>query len=340
MNPFDLRALGRTDLKIPAFGFGTAPIGELFEKISESQSHATLQAAWESGIRYYDTSPFYGHGLSENRLGVLLRERRRSDFILSTKVGRVLTRFRGDPNTWSGSNWIGALPFELRFDYSYDGVMRSYEDSTVRMGLNRIDLLIIHDLDFKFHKTETEVAARLKELESGFKALEQLRSAGEIRGIGAGINEMGMMMRLLEGFDLDFFLVAMPYTLLQQEPLDREFPACQKRDVSVIIGAPFSSGILATGPGPDAKHLYKPASDEIQRKVEAMQQVCAGHNVSLKAAALQFLFGHSSVAAVIPGALAPEHVEQNLAAMREDIPAMFWDDLKQQNLIREDAPVP
>ena len=340
MNPFEHRVLGKTDLKIPVFGFGTAPIGALFDRVSESQALTTLQAAWKSGVRYYDTSPFYGHGLSENRLGHLLRQHRRSEFVVSTKVGRVFSRFRGDPDDWDGSTWVGGLPFELRFDYSYDGVMRSYEDSTIRMGLNRIDLLLIHDLDFMFHKSEAGVAARLKELESGFKALEQLRSTGEIRGIGAGINELGMMTRLLEDFDLDFFLVAMPYTLLQQEPLDRELPACQQRGVGVIIGAPFSSGILATGPGPDATHLYKPATDEINRRVESIQRVCAGHGVSLKAAALQFPLGHPSVASVIPGALTSQHVEENLVCMRHDIPAPFWDELKHEKLIREDAPVP
>ncbi|MAE63475.1 MAG: pyridoxal 4-dehydrogenase [Phycisphaeraceae bacterium] len=340
MQPFASRRLGKTDLDLPALGFGAAPIGDLFVRVSERESTDILTEAWNAGVRYYDTSPFYGSGKSELRLGVLLREHPRDDFVLSSKVGRTMTAYRGDTADFEPGEFVGALPFDLKFDYSYDGVMRSYEDSTIRLGLNRIDLLIIHDLDHWFHVTDEAVEARLKELESGWKALTELKSAGLIHGIGAGINQKAMMMPFMERFDLDFFLVAIEYNLLTHDVLDREFPECERRGIGVITGAPFASGILATGPGPDAKFNYEPASEEVQQRVAGMQKVAARHDLPLTAAAMQFPFGHPIVASVIPGAVEKAHPGLNVAAMSHDVPGAFWQELKDEGLLRKDAPVP
>ena len=236
---------------------------------------------------------------------------------------------------------MGGLGFEPAFDYTGPAIGRAYEDSLQRLALNRVDLLLIHDLDFGYHKTEAGVAARLAELEGGgWTALQELKRAGAIKGVGAGINDMGMIPRFLERFDLDFFLVAMPYTLLSQAVLEEEFPACAARGVGLVIGAPYASGILATGVRDGAKYNYGPADGDVIARVRAIETVCAAHGVSLQAAALQFPFGHDSVAAIIPGAISPEQVTSNVSVMRHDIPAAFWDDLKTERLIRADAPTP
>jgi D-threo-aldose 1-dehydrogenase len=219
--------------------------------------------------------------------------------------------------------------------------MRSFEDSLQRLGLPRIDLLLIHDLDISHHGTEAKVTAYLTELHNGgFRALMELKQAGVIGGIGAGINEVGMMPRFLDLMDVDFFLVAMPYTLLDTDVLDAEFPRCVARGVGFVIGAPFASGILATGAVQGARYRYAEAGPEVLAKVTRIEAVCARHGVTLAASALQFPLGHRSVAAVIPGALLPEHVARNVAAFRQEIPADFWAELKHEGLLRGDAPVP
>lgn len=340
MDPFATRPLGRTGVQLCPLGFGGAPIGELYEKLTEDQVETTLATAYEAGIRYYDTAPWYGHGLSEHRVGHLLRQQNRDDFVLSTKVGRVYSAPK-DPRGLDTGPWAGGLPFELHFDYGYDAVMRSWEDSLQRLSLNRVDLLLIHDLDFGYHETEEGVAARFGELENGgWAALQKLKEAGSISGIGAGINALGMIPRFLERFDMDFFLVAMPYTLLNQEILETEFPACADRGVGIVIGAPYASGILATGVRDGAKYNYETAGHDIVVRVRAIESVCDAHGVSLQAAALQFPFGHDSVAAIVPGAILPEQVSANVSVMRHEIPTGFWDDLKAEGLIRGDAPTP
>ncbi len=248
MISFPSRRLGRTGVELSVLGFGSAPLGELFTTITDAEAQATLDAAWDAGIRYFDTAPWYGRGQSEHRMGRSLYRRPRQEFVLSTKVGRTLHAAR-DEATFDRGFWRGGLPFPHRFDYSYDGVMRSFEDSQQRLGLPRIDLLLIHDLDLRHHETPARVDAYLTELHNGgWRALAELREAGLIRGIGAGINERGMMGRFLDLVDLDFFLVAMPYTLLDQDVLDDEFPRCVARGLGFVIGSPFASGILATGP--------------------------------------------------------------------------------------------
>ena len=340
MDPISTRPLGRTGVALTRLGFGTAPLGDLFTIVSDSDAQAALAAAWDGGVRYFDTAPWYGRGQSEHRVGRSLYHRPRREFVLSTKVGRVLRAAR-DEAAYDRGMWAGGLPFPERFDYGYDGIMRAFEDSQQRLGLPRIDLLLIHDLDLQYHATPARVTAQLTQLATGgWRALSELKDAGLIRGVGAGINERGMMRRFLDLVDLDFFLVAMPYTLLDQAVLDDEFPACAARGLGFVIGAVFASGILATGAVPGARYAYAEASPEMLARVARIESVCARHGVSLAAAALQFPLGHPAVASVIPGALDAGQVARNLAAFREDIPDQFWDELKREGLLREDAPTP
>jgi D-threo-aldose 1-dehydrogenase len=340
MDPLARRTLGRTGVQLTQLGFGGAGLGDLFSVLPEAQATATVQAAWDAGIRYFDTAPWYGRGQSEHRIGRVLYQQPRAEFVLSTKVGRTLHPVH-KCEAFQRGMWSGGLPFQERFDYSYDGVMRSFEDSLQRLGLTRIDLLLIHDLDMQYHRTEARVSAYMAELfTGGWRALARLKEEGVIRGIGAGINELGMMPRFLQMMPLDFFLVALPYTLLDQDVLDEEFPLCERHGCGFVIGGVFASGILATGAVPGAKYRYEDATPEAIEKVRRIEAVCRRHGVPLPAAALQFPLGHPAVAAVIPGALAPEHVTRNVAAFRHAIPAEFWAELKQEGLLRADAPTP
>ena len=338
MQPFAKRRLGRTGLQLTALGFGGAPLGELFVRIPEAEAQECLDAAYGSGVRYFDTAPWYGNTLSEHRTGHFLRQKPRGKFAISTKVGRIFQR-PSNPDSFDHSKWIGGLNFELRFDYSYDGIMRSYEDSLQRLGLPRVQALFIHDLDVGHHGQEG-VDRYLDQLDhnGGFRALEELKRSGEIKAIGVGVNEHDVMLRFLDRFDLDAFIVPMPYTLLDQDSLDGFFPKCAERGVGIVIGAPYASGILATGAIPGAKYGYQDASPEIVERVSRIGTVCNGHDVPLRAAALQFPLFHPIVASVIPGAISPAQVIDNVAMISHSIPRDFWMELKQQGLIRQDAP--
>ncbi len=340
MDPLARRTLGRTDVQLTQLGFGSAGLGDLYTVLDEVAAQATVAAAWRAGVRYFDTAPWYGRGQAEHRLGRVLHPHPRADYVLSTKVGRTLHAFHPAERFERGM-WAGGLPFEVRFDYSYDGIMRSFEDSLQRLGLPRIDLLLIHDLDLQYHVNAARVDALLHELVTGgWRALSELKRAGLIRGIGAGINEPGMIPRFLDLMELNFFLVALPYTLLEQGMLEAEFPRCRRDGVGIVIGAVFASGILATGAAAGAKHNYADATPEALAKVARIEAVCRRHGVPLPAAALQFPLGHPAVASVIPGAIAPAQVERNVAAFRHDIPAALWAELKHEGLLRADAPTP
>ena len=339
MNAIPTRQLGATGLPVSVLGLGGAPLGELFETIPEARAQDIVRTAWEGGIRFYGTAPWYGHGQSEHRMGHFLRQQPRKAFALSTKAGRLYRpaaspKFRTPP-------WVGGLPFELHFDYTYNGIMRSWEDSLMRLGLNRVELLIIHDLDIGYHGNGEVLQNHRSDLESGgIRALEELKSAGAIQGIGAGINDETLIPYFLESFELDFLLVAMPYTLLDQGPLKDTLPACAKKGVSIVIGSPFASGILATGPVEGAVYNYAPAQPAVIEKTRQIEVVCESHGISLQAAALQFPLGHSSVASVIPGATRPDHVISNLENLKTSIPGSMWTDLKNEGLLALDAPVP
>ncbi len=343
MDPLELRPLGRRGPAVTRLGLGGVPLGDPHGPIDESRAALTLETAYANGINYFDTAPWYGIGRSEHRMGHALRGKPRERCVLATKVGRVLMRPRdaSAPGPYSG-RWVGGLPFDLRFDYTRDGVLRSYEDSLQRLGMTRVDALAVHDLDLKFHRDEAGVAARLAELDrgGGFAALAELRSRGEIGAIGAGINHVGMIPRFLERFEMDFFLVAMPYTLLDQPALDAELPLCQARGVAVVIGAVFASGILARPAEPGAQYGYKPVEADVRDRVARIDAVCRAHGVPIGAAALQFPLAHPAVTSVIPGADSAEQVRMNLQWMRIAIPPAFWDALKAEGLIRPDAPTP
>ena len=342
MDPFALRKLGKSDVMLPVFGFGGSPVGNLFSAVSDADSEATLNTAWDAGIRFYDTSPFYGRTLSEHRLGQILRRKERREVILSTKVGRVFFA-PADTEEFARRerSWPHGLHFEYRHDYTYDAVMRSYEDSLQRLGMNRIDVLIIHDLDLLSIGSEPLVDAHFANLATGgINALNELKARGRIRAIGAGVNRLGTIPRFLDLMDIDFFLVAAPYTLADQPVLDEEFPRCEKRGIGFIIGQIFASGILATGPVPGARYQYRLATPEELERVGRIEAVCRKHNVPLAAAALQFPLHHPLVASIIPGAFAPEQVLQNIASMQHPIPDTMWAELKRNGLLREDAPTP
>ena len=333
------RKIGRTNVTVTELGLGTAPLGENIGLIDEEESRSLLQTAWDSGVRFYDTSPWYGKGQSEHRIGRQFYRQPRDEFVISTKIGRILRRplklplFRDE--------WVGGLEFDCYFDYSYDGIMRSFEDSLQRLGINRVDTLLIHDLDPWHFKMETKVTAYMNQLyTSGWRALEELRDQGVIGGIGAGFNLGPTINRYLDMFDMDFFLLAMRYTLLEQDVLDKEFPYCEKRNVGIVVGGTYNSGITATGAVPGARYNYAPATPEIMDRVARMEAVCKRHGVPIAAAALQFPLGHKIVAAVIPGAINTKQVQQNVAAFNHTIPQDLWAELKHEKLIREDAPTP
>jgi D-threo-aldose 1-dehydrogenase len=333
------RTVGTTTLNLPVFGFGAAHIGELYALVDDADSRATLDTAWTSGLRYYDTAPWYGRGLSEHRLGAFLRSKPRGDFLITTKVGRTLHR-PADLKTFSRAPWTGGLNFEVHFDYSYDGIMRSYEQALQRLALDTVDALVIHDLDAMFHGDKTAGYERQLADGGGIRALQELKSAGDIKAFGMGINTGTALATTATRVPLDFALVAMPYTLLDQASLQTGMKACVDRGVSVIIGAPFASGILVTGSKSNAKYGYANASAEVQKKVQGIEQVCAAHKVALPAAALQFPLAHPAVVSIIPGAARASEVTENIKSFETPIPAAFWSDLKTKGLIDKDAPVP
>jgi D-threo-aldose 1-dehydrogenase len=332
-------SLGRTRLKPTVLGLGGAPLGELFERLPEPQADEVVQGALAAGITFFDTAPWYGHGLSEHRIGRGLRQTERKRLIVSTKVGRVYRRPR-DPVAYTSGIWVGGLPFEPHFDYSGPGILRSYEDSLLRLGLNRVECLVIHDLDRGYH-SDTALRHHRDDLEaSGWGTLDMLRKTGEIVGIGAGINDASLMAYFLERFDLDFFLVAMPYTLLDPASVQKEFLTCQERGIGIIIGSPFASGVLATGAVPGAVYNYAPLTESIRRKTRDIERVCERFAVALPAAALQFALAHPAVTAVIPGVTSRANITANIAHIQASIPTAFWDELKSQHLLPPDAHVP
>jgi D-threo-aldose 1-dehydrogenase len=336
-----LRPLGCTDLVVTELGFGTAPLGNLFRPLADETARATLAAAEEAGFGYYDTAPFYGFGLSERRLGDALRHR--ENIVVSTKVGRLLNPVPGPVDqTVARHGYATPMPFEPVYDYSYDAVMQSFEESLQRLGLSRIDILYIHDIGRLTHGDAN--AARMDELTTGggLKALEELRSSGAISGFGMGVNEVAACLEVMEHARLDVILLAGRYTLLEQTPLDDLFPACEAAGTAIVVGGPYNSGILAMGTksGAPLYYNYELAPQEIVEKVRRLENVCARHDVPLAAAALQFPLVHRLVASVIPGLDSPERVAQTWALYDRQIPSAFWQELRHEKLVREEAPVP
>ncbi len=335
---FKTKAGGTLDFT--ELGFGTAPLGNLYRPLDEATARATLDAAWEVGCRFFDTAPLYGLGLAETRLNGFLRGRERDSYILSTKVGRRLTVCKPEERTGLGKFFDTPARREV-YDYSYDGVMRSIEDSFERLGVDRIDILFCHDVDVFTHGSKEASDRRIAEfMEGGYRALHELREQGAIAAFGAGINEWQVAETMARAGDFDLFLLAGRYTLLEQEALESFLPLCVERGIGIALGGPYNSGILATGPKPGAFYNYDPAPPEILERVARIERVCEAHGVRLIEAALRFPLGHPAVMSVIPGAQTPEEVRRNAEVLGATIPTGLWSDLKAEGLMRLDAPVP
>lgn len=331
--------MGNGGLTFTGIGFGTAPLGNLYRAIGEADAQAILDRAWDAGIRYYDTAPLYGLGLSETRLNHFLRGKVRDDYVLSTKVGRLLRPCAPGDRDGVGK-WFEVPARQEVYDYGHDGVLRSVEFSLERLGIDRIDILYAHDLDVFNHGSQAALDARLHEfMEGGYRALLRLREEGTIRAFGAGVNEWQPCQWMAERGDFDLFLLAGRYTLLEQEALETFLPLCQARGIGVVIGGPYNSGILATGPKPGAFYNYDPAPQEIRERVARIEQICNNHSVRMVDAAFRFPLCHPAVVSVIPGGQGVAEMDSNLAAARAEIPPALWADLKAAGLMRDDAPV-
>jgi len=307
------KPLGRNPLEVPIFGLGTAPIGNLFRNIPEATAIETIQYAYEQNIRLFDSAPLYGNGRSEELVGKALKGLPRDSFIISTKVGRVLNDDRSD---WE-------------FDFSYDGVMRSFESSLQRLDVDHVEIIHIHDPDD--HQAEA--------LETAFPTLADLREQGVIKAIGSGMNQWQMLDHFARNADFDLFLLAGRYTLLEQTSLDF-LDYCRENGIGIFLGGVYNSGILATGPKEDAKYNYQNAPEDVIEKARKMQDVCQRHNVPLNVAAIQFPTANPAVTSLVVGAEKPSEVEANLEARQEPIPQELWEDLRKEGLIEQTAPTP
>ncbi len=326
------RQVGRTALQLPELGLGTAAMGGNHRLVREADARAAIECALEGGVSYVDTAPFYGFGKSERMAGDALRNRR--GWVLSTKAGRLLR-----PGVSSGpdaKDWFEPLPFDPVYDYSYDAVMRSYEDSLQRLGLDRIDILLLHDIGEMTHGAEANKALFADAMSGGYRALDELRRAGDVKAIGLGVNEIEVCMDSLGHGDWDTFLLAGRYTLLEQHSLNDLLPECERRGMSLIIGGPFNSGILAGG---DTWN-YAKAPNDVTERAAAISGVCADHGVPVPAAALQFPTGHDCVSSVIPGPRSAAEMRQILDWWQLEIEPSLWSDLKAAGLIHHEAPLP
>jgi D-threo-aldose 1-dehydrogenase len=324
MNPFEIVPIGRTGVTVTRLGLGLAPIGGLFQAVGDDVAIATIDRAWEHGIRYFDTAPLYGAGRSERRTGAALGRRDRGAFTLSTKVGRVLVR-GGDGDAM----WAEPTPETPRFDFSAAGIRRSYADSLARLGLGRADILHIHDPDE--HYAEAMGAAR--------PALVDMRAEGLVGAISAGMNQSAMLTAFARTGDFDCFLLAGRYTLLDQSALGDLLPECRARGISVIAGGVYNSGILAD-PVDGATYDYRPAPEALLAKARAIRDICDKHGVPLRAAALQFPLGHPSVASVLIGMRSPAEADDAVAMASFEIPGQLWRDLVGAGLLPEGVPTP
>ncbi|MEM7446427.1 MAG: aldo/keto reductase [Pseudomonadota bacterium] len=328
----DLRPIGKTGINVTPLGLGGAPLAGLFSPVEEKAAEAVMSAAMEGGVRLLDTAPFYGYGLSENRIGRAARLFGRDKVTISSKAGRLLKR-RTTPKD-PDDGWFDPLPFEVVFDYSYEGILRSVEDSLHRLGTDRIDILLMHDIGADTHGDDAHPDLMKQAMSGGAKAMQRLKEQGVVGAIGLGVNEWQVCAEALDHHEWDVFLLAGRYTLLEQSVLDEFFPLCQGRGASVIIGGPFNSGVLAGGD----TYNYAKAAPDIAERVMSLNAICDSHGVPLKAAALQFVLRHPVVAAAIPGMRSKEEFEENSGLLDVDIPDGLWSDLKSADLLHPDAP--
>ena len=337
--PFETVRIDRTDVEVTRLGFGSAPIGGLFREIDDDEAARTVERAWALGIRYFDVAPLYGYGTAERRLGAVLRDRPRDDYVVSTKVGRLVRpadrippgadidrqALDGRPDAF----YAGTSGRQIVFDYSADGVVRSIDESLERLGLERIDVAFIHDPDDHWQAA----------IEGAYPALHRLREQGVLRAIGAGMNQAAMLARFARETEMDVFLVAGRYTLLDQDALPELLPLCLERRIRVVVGGVMNSGVLAD-PGPGARFDYKPAGRDIVDRARRLAAACERHDVPLRAAAVQFPLAHPAVAGLVAGVRRVDHLDEYPALMRRVVPRALWDDLRAEGLIPADAPTP
>ena len=327
MNPLEKVPLGSSGLSVTRLGLGCASIGGLYGDIPDDQAIAVVRRALSLGLNLLDTAPLYGAGKSELRLGQALAGVSRSSYVLASKVGRVLVPTQRDQRVGA---FDAPAPYQPVFDFSYDGVMRSFEDSLNRLGVERIDILHIHDPDDHWPEA----------IGGAYPALAALRGNGVIRAVSAGMNQWEMLARFAHEGDFDCFLLAGRYSLLDQSALDELLPLCVKKNIGIMAGGTYNSGILAKGARPGATYNYREAPPEIAAKAASLEAVAARHQVELRAAASQFVFAHPAITCIIPGTRQPERVQENFDLLTQEIPASFWAELRAEGLVRADAPLP
>ena len=330
-----LRRLGTTRTEVTQLGFGGAALGNLFRAVPEADAREAVEEALSLGVQYFDTAPYYGYGLSEHRIGAVLRTAARHEFRLSTKVGRLL---RADLVQSRGTEFCDPLPFGAVFDYGYDATRRSLEDSLQRLGLGRIDIALIHDLDPSVHEPDAH-ARYLKQARDGaLRALAEMREQGIVTAIGLGINDSRAAEQFVREHALDVVLLAGRYTLLEQEAAESFLPECVRRGVSVVIGGPFNSGVLAGDRA--GAYDYAPAPGSVRERVARLRAVCERHGVPLAAAALRFPFGQPAVASVIPGMRSAAEVRDNVRLFNTEVPGSLWEELRGEELLPAEIPAP
>ncbi|CUI88929.1 aldo/keto reductase [Cognatishimia activa] len=332
-DPTEKVAIGDTGVTVTRLGLGSTPFGNLLSEVSDEDAAQSIETAWNLGIRYYDTAPFYGYGLAEERIGMGLRPHNRSDFALSSKVGRLVRkgpRTAADEIQENGEPYYYAKPdMMLVSDYSYDAVFRSIEESLTRLGQDRIDIAYIHDPDLHFEDT----------VNGACKALVELREQGVVKAIGSGMNQWEMLSNFLDHVDFDIVLLAGRYSLLEQPALESFLPKCIRTGCRIALGGVFNSGLLADPRG-NATYNYKAAPSDLVERALKIESVCKRFDVPLKAAALQFPLGHEAIASVLIGVRKATEVEENVRLFSTDIPAELWHALKTEGLLPESCPVP
>lgn len=340
MTAIPRRPIGRTGLSVPELGFGAASLGNLYQPVGDADARAAVDAALNAGLRYVDTAPHYGRGLSERRVGDAVRGQ--ADVVVSTKVGRLMDPDASITDDAERDGFRSPMPFRMHYDYGYDGILRSYEHSLQRLGLGRIDLLYVHDIGRYTHGDAAEAYWQQLTAGGGLKALERLRDEGAIAGFGIGVNEIAVCLDVMREAQLDAILLAGRYTLLEQDALSSLFPACERAGTSIVIGGPYNSGILATGTrrGGVVHYDYGPAPEAVLARVRGIEDVADRHGVRLPAAALAFVLAHPIVASVIPGIGSAELVAQTIDLYRAPIPSAFWEELRHAGLLPPDAPLP
>lgn len=338
----DFTTLAGVPLRVSEVGLGTAPLGDLYERLPEETAVDTVEAAYRSGVTLFDSSPHYGNGLAELRAGAALRRFPRDSFMISTKIGRWMSPFEkvAAPSGETVSpGFVGGMPHRATFDYSPDGVMKSVEQSLLRLGTDRIDILLIHDVDVWTHGKDYDRRFR-EAMDGAYPTLDRLRKEGAVKAIGIGVNEAEVCERFARAGDFDVMLMAGQYSLLLQPALDSFLPLAEEKRIGIILGGVFASGILATGAAPGAKFNYRAAPPDVLAKVTRIEAICASHGTPLRRAALRFALSHPAVISLVLGAVKPSEVADNVADADAPVPPQLWRDLKAAGLLAANAPTP